>query len=192
MIRLFRSGVKGFSVRARRNIALNWTRTVQEGNPKSEAQLNQPVFTAEITPHRSLSPKGLSLLMGFLALVITGMSIPFYLMGAWPVLGFLGVDIILIYLAFRYHNATARAYEQVMLSRLELVFRRVTWRGRVTERRFNTLWTRIEREEHPEFGTEKVEIVQGKQRVEVASVLGREERGAFADAFQQALASAKK
>lgn len=165
---------------------------MQEGNPKSETILNQPVFTAEITPHRSLSPKGLMLLMGFFALVITAMSIPFYLMGAWPVVGFLGIDIVLIYLAFRYHNATARAYEQVFLSRLELVFRRVTWRGRVSEKRFNTLWTRIEREEHPEFGTEKLEIVQGRQRVEVASALGREERGEFADAFQRALSSAKR
>lgn len=165
---------------------------MQEGNPKSMQGFEEPVFTAEITPHRSLSPRGLALLMGFLAVVVAAISVPFYLMGAWPVIGFLGLDIILIYLAFRYHNATARAYEQVVLSRLELVFRRVTWRGRVTEKRFNTLWTRIERQEHPEFGTEKVEIVQGRQRVEIAGALGREERGEFADAFQQALSSAKK
>lgn len=163
-----------------------------EGNPKSVEDIEKPVFTAHITPHRSLSARGLAWLMGLLAALITMLSIPFYLMGAWPVVGFLGIDIILIYLAFRYHNATARAYEQVVLSRIELIIRKVSWRGRVAERRFNTPWARIEREEHPDFGTERVEIVQGRARVEVASALGREERGAFADAFQQALSSAKR
>lgn len=165
---------------------------MQDSNPKSADELDAPVFTAHITPHRSLSPRGLAWLLGLLAALVTALSIPFYLMGAWPVVGFLGLDIILIYLAFRYHNATARAYEQVILSRISLIIRKVSWRGKVSEKRFNTPWTRIEREEHPEFGTEKVEIVQGRARVEVAAALGREERGEFADAFQQALTTAKK
>lgn len=152
----------------------------------------QPVFEAVITPQRSLSSRGLFLLMGFLIFVTTAVSVPFYLMGAWPVVGFLGLDLVLVYAAFRYHNATARAYERILLTRIELIFRSVSWRGRVRERRFNPAWARIVREDHPEFGTEKVEIVQGKARVEVAAALGREERGAFADAFQKALATAKR
>ncbi len=164
-----------------------------QDNPKStEENRESPVFDAVITPQRSLSPRGLFWLMAFLLFVTTAMSIPFYLLGAWPVVGFLGLDILLIYIAFRYHNATARAYEQVVLSRIELLLRSVSWRGVVRERRFNPAWTRIERDEHPEFGTEKIEIVQGRERVEVAAALGREERGEFADAFQKALATAKR
>lgn len=166
---------------------------MQEGNPKSdELALEAPVFDAVITPQRSLSGRGLALLMGFLVVVSIGVSVPFYLLGAWPVLGFFGLDIALVYGAFRYHNATARAYERIVMSRIELLFRSVSWRGTVRESRFNPAWVRIERAEHPEFGTERVEIVQGKRRLEVASALGREERGAFADAFQKALASAKR
>ncbi|MCA3623707.1 MAG: DUF2244 domain-containing protein [Methylobacterium sp.] len=164
-----------------------------QDNPKSTDESREsPVFDAVITPHRSLSPRGLFWLMAFLLFVTTAMSIPFYLLGAWPVLGFLGLDIVLIYLAFRYHNATARAYEQVVVSRIELLLRSVSWRGVVREKCFNPAWARIEREEHPEFGTEKIEIVQGCERVEVAAALGREERGEFADAFQKALATAKR
>lgn len=160
-----------------------------QSNPKSE---EKPVFEAVITPHRSLSPRGLTFLMGFLVLVTTAVSIPFYLMGAWPVVGFLGLDVVLIYLAFRYHNATARAYERVVLTRLELLFRSVTWRGRMRERRFNPAWTRLERDEHPEFGTEKLEIVQGRARVEIAAELGRAERAEFAAALQKALVDVKR
>ena len=162
-----------------------------ESNPNSPA-LETPVFTATIVPHRSLSAKGFSLLMGFVGVIGLATSIPFYLMGAWPVLGFMGLDIILIYIAFRASYASARAYEQIILTRLELLFRVVSWRGHQREVRFNALWTRIEREEHPEFGTERVTIVQGRQREDVAACLGRAERGDFADAFEQALASAKR
>jgi uncharacterized membrane protein len=80
----------------------------------------------------------------------------------------------------------------VVVSRIELLLRSVSWRGVVREKCFNPAWARIEREEHPEFGTEKIEIVQGRERVEVAAALGREERGEFADAFQKALATAKR
>lgn len=162
---------------------------MQQGHPKSE---DDPVFDAVITPHRSLSGRGLFWLMAFFVFVTTAISIPFYLMGAWPVVGFLGLDLLLIYAAFRYHNATARAYERIVLSRIELMFRSVSWRGAVKERRFNPVWVRLERQEHPEFGTEKLELVQGKQRVEIASQLGREERGDFARHFQNALTSAKR
>ena len=132
------------------------------------------------------------MLMAGIAAVIFLTSIPFYILGAWPVVGFLGLDIILIYLAFRYNNRAALTYEEIVLSRIELLFRAVTWRGSVRETRFNPLWTRLEREEHPEFGTERIEIVQGRRRIEVAKHLGRAERGDFADAFESALITAKR
>jgi uncharacterized membrane protein len=162
---------------------------MQQGNPKSE---DDPVFDVVITPNRSLSGRGLFWLMAFLLFVTTAMSVPFYLMGAWPVVGFLGLDLLLIYAAFRYHNATARAYERIVLSKIELMFRSVSWRGAVRERRFNPAWVRLERQEHPEFGTEKLELVQGKARVEIAAELGREERGEFAAYFQNALTIARR
>ena len=155
--------------------------------------LNEPtLFAVEITPQRSLGPKGLSILMGFVGAVGLAVSIPFYLLGAWPVVGFMGLDVLLIYAAFRYHNATARAYEQVFLTRIELLFRSIGWRGQVREARLNPRWVRIEREEHPEFGLEKLELVEGRQRIEIASALGREERAEFATARQQALAQSRR
>lgn len=162
---------------------------MSDRDPKS---LDEPIFTATITPHRSLSRGGLGLLMGFVGAVGLATAIPFYLMGAWPIVGFMGVDVALIYLAFRYNNATARAYEQVMLSRLELVVRAVSWRGQAREHRFNPLWTRLERADHPEYGIESLAVVQGRARLEVASCLGREERADFADHFSRALAESRR
>ncbi|CAN1485648.1 COG5488 Integral membrane protein [Rhabdaerophilaceae bacterium] len=166
---------------------------MQGANAKPESPApDAPVFDALIVPQRSLSSRGFAVLMAFLVIVSLAVSVPFYLLGAWPVLGFFGLDVVLIYCAFRYHNATARAYERIVISRIELLLRSVSWRGKVRETRFNPAWVRIERAEHPEFGTERVEIVQGTRRVEVAGALGREERGEFADAFQKALSTAKR
>ena len=161
-----------------------------QNHPIPEA--DEAVFTATITPHRSLSPRGLACLMAFFGVVGLCVSIPFYLMGAWPIVGFMGLDIVLIYAAFRYHNATARSYEQIFLSRITLLIRAVSWRGQVRERRFNPLWSRLEREDHPEFGLEKLEIVEGRARVQIAQALGREERAAFARALQNGLREAKR
>ncbi len=130
--------------------------------------------------------------MAFVGTVGLAVSIPFYLMGAWPIVGFMGLDVLLIYGAFRYNNATARAVEQVFLSRFDLLVRSISWRGFVRESRFNPLWTRLEREDHPEDGIEKLALVQGRQRCELGAFLGRGERADFADAFQRALGEAKR
>lgn len=156
------------------------------------SRLEAPIFEAKLHGHRSLSRKGLFLLMAFVGVAGVLVSIPFLLLGAWPIAGFMGVDVLLIYLAFRYNNATAQAYEQIILSRIELLFRSVSWRGKVREIRFNPLWTRLEMQEHPEFGVEKLSLVQGRARVEIAGMLGRDERSEFASDFQRALAESRR
>ena len=59
------------------------------------------LFSAIITPHRSLSRPVSSLLMTLIGgfSFIGGMF--FLLLGAWPVVGFLGLDVLLVYWAFR-------------------------------------------------------------------------------------------
>ena len=72
--------------------------------------LDQPeLFSALLTPHRSLNRTGFLVLMTFIGAVsfIAGMA--FLLMGAWPVLGFFGLDVLAIYWAFRINFRSARA-----------------------------------------------------------------------------------
>ena len=60
--------------------------------------LDQPtLFSARVTPHRSLNRTGFTVLMAFVGVVSFVAGIAFYLMGAWPVLGFFGLDVLLIY-----------------------------------------------------------------------------------------------
>lgn len=158
----------------------------------SDASAGQPVFAAVLTHHRSLSTKGLRRLLLFVAAVAMAVSIPFYMLGAWPVVGFMGLDVVLIVLAFRASNRQARGFEEVVVSPVVLVLRKVSWRGVAREWRFNPRWTRLKHDIHHEFGSERLALVEGRREVELAGFLGRGERADFATALGKALGDARR
>jgi len=164
------------------------TRMSPDNDPKAEPTL----FSAIITPHRSLNRTGFLLVM----LAIGGFSlvggIVFFIIGAWPVVGFLGLDVLLIYLAFRVNFRAAKAYEQVTVTPSELRVRKVSHRGKAAEWMLNPLWTKLDRETHEEFGLLRLSLVSRGWRLVVASFLGPHEREGFANELSAALAEAKR
>src|SRR5215475_1262112 len=106
------------------------------------------LFSAMLTPHRSLSATGFLLLMVLIGGLSFAAGVTFLLMGAWPVFGFFGLDVLLIYFAFRINYRAATAFEQVWVTPSELKVRKVTHRGKVSEWTLNPLWVRLDREEH--------------------------------------------
>jgi uncharacterized membrane protein len=150
------------------------------------------VFKATLRPYRSLGRKGYVILFGFIFGVSFLISIPFYILGALPIVGFFGLDALLLWIAFRVSNDRAKAYEEIVLTHIELLFRRMTWRGRMSEWRFNPLWVKLAREDHAEFGTQRIALVEGRRSVEMGAFLGAEEKADFAGALKAALAEARK
>ena len=150
------------------------------------------IFSAVLTPHRSLGPRGFLIFM----LVLGGLSfvsgMAFVLMGAWPVFGFFGLDVLLVYVAFRANYRAARAYEVVTVTGSELTLRQVSHRGKVREWTLNPLWVRLERIAHEEFGIERLFLVSRGRRVPIAGFLGPAEKASFAKALAQALGEAKR
>ena len=73
------------------------------------------LFCALITPHRSLGGAGFLVLMAAIGGVSFAAGIVFLILGAWPVVGFFGLDVVLIYWAFRINYRAARAYEATQL-----------------------------------------------------------------------------
>jgi uncharacterized membrane protein len=74
----------------------------------------------KIYPNQSLRPKNFIILM-FLIIIPAGfISIAFYLIGAWPVLGFMGLEIILIYIAFKILFYRNKFYEHIVLNNKKL------------------------------------------------------------------------
>jgi uncharacterized membrane protein len=150
------------------------------------------LFSAVVTPHRSLSHAGFLIVMAAVGGVSFVAGMVFLLLGAWPVFGFFGLDVLLVYWAFRANYRAAAAFEEVTVTASELRVRQVTHRGKASEWSFNPLWVRLERESHEEFGIERLFLVARGQRLPIASLLGPREKESFAAALGAAIGEAKR
>jgi uncharacterized membrane protein len=150
------------------------------------------IFSAVLTPHRSLGPTGFLILMSVFggASFVTGMV--FVMLGAWPVFGFLGLDVLLVYLAFRINYRAAKAYEEVRVTSSELTVRKVNRLGFAREWSANPLWVRLQQDVHEEFGVERLFLIFRGRRLAIAGFLSQEEKQSFAQALSQALFEAKR
>jgi uncharacterized membrane protein len=156
-------------------------------------QDQQPeIFSARLTPHRSLDRTGFLVVMAIISVVSFAAGIVFLLLGAWPVFGFFGFDVLAIYWAFKVSFRQAKAYEEIRMTSSELRVRRVSHRGDVAEFTFNPLWVRLDREEHAEFGIERLYLVSRGRRVAIGNFLGAEEKASFSSALMTALQAAKR
>ena len=150
------------------------------------------IFLATITPHRSLGSTGFLVLMLCIGGVSFVSGMVFLLMGAWPVFGFLGLDVLLVYFAFRANFRAARAYEEVTVTASELTVRKVSHRGSVREWTLTPVWVQLDRIVHEEFGIERLFLVSRGRRLPIAAFLGPDEKASFARALSAALGEAKR
>ena len=150
------------------------------------------LFSATITPHRSLSSTGFVIFMLCIGGISFAAGMVFLMLGAWPVFGFFGLDVALVYWAFRANYRSARAYEEVTVTASELKLGKVSHHGRVSEWTLNPLWVRLDRDEHAEYGIERLYLVSRGRRVTIAGFLGPDEKASFAHALSDALGEAKR
>jgi uncharacterized membrane protein len=150
------------------------------------------LFSAMLTPHRSLGGVGFLVLMGVISVVSFAGGVVFYIVGAWPVGGFFGLDVVLIYWAFRVNYRAAEAYEEVTVTPSALRVKKVTHRGEVAEWLLNPAWVRLDRETHEDFGLLGLFLVSRGKRLAVASFLDPAGRETFATALAAAIGEAKR
>lgn len=152
---------------------------------------DEPFFKALLTPHRSLGRTGFLILMMTLlaAWVVTGVI--FLSLGAWPVFGFFGLDVLLLYLAFRANYRAARVREEVSVSRTTLDIRKYAPSGRHVAHHFNPIWARFAVARHNMIGITEMAVEGQGRRVAIGNFLNPDDRESFASAFAGALARAK-
>jgi uncharacterized membrane protein len=141
------------------------------GNASDDPRPHEPtLFAARLTPHRSLSRTGFVLVMAVLSVISFAAGTVFLLMGAWPVFGFFGLDVLLVYWAFR---ANYRA-------------------GQVSEWSLNPLWAKLDYEIDEEFGLQRLYLVSRGRKLPIASFLPPQEKESFATALSAAIWEAKR
>ena len=159
---------------------------------ETNASADTPFFQALLTPHRSLGRRGFAILMGALLFgwLVTGVI--FLSRGAWPVFGFFGLDVLLVYVCFRLNYRAARAREEVSVSRTSIDIKKTAPSGRWQAHHFNPFWAKFSVARHDEIGITAMTVEGQGQNVPIGSFLNPDDRESFARAFGNALATAKR
>ncbi len=158
--------------------------TTQARNGKSKG------FQAVLSPYRSLSPRGFFILMALVSTVCFISGMVFVLNGAWPVTGFFGLDVLIIYVAFKLNYRSGRLYEEVGLTEEHLTIVRVHPSGRKEVYEFNPYWARVKLNEGKDGRTQMV-LWHHQQQLAFGKFLTDDERRDFAGALKNALIDIK-
>ena len=152
---------------------------------------DHPLLSVTLRPHRSLTPRGLWLVVICVDFASLVAAIPFVIMGFWPVAGFYGLDVALLAFAFRASLNSAAMTEEVALTPVELHVRRKYVKGTMEEWRFNPIWTRLHVDRHEEFGISKITLRSRGTSLLIGQSLGPDDKQKLYSALSSALSQAK-
>ncbi|MGI9520982.1 MAG: DUF2244 domain-containing protein [Hyphomicrobiaceae bacterium] len=141
------------------------------------------VFRAILTPNRSLSRQGFIVLMGAICVVSFAVGLAFFVAGAWPVVGFLGLDILLIYWAFSANYRSGQGFETVEVAPRTLKLTRSGLDSRPQAFEFQTYWVRILLHEEP-CGHTRLHLRSHGRSLPIARFLSDDERRVFASTLE--------
>lgn len=144
-----------------------------------------PCFEATSRPRQALGPVGLRVVLGLLAIGFLLPGVMFMAMGAWPVLGFVGVEFMLVIALFAAHRRHgARAFERVTLRDGRLLLERIDHRGIRQSAVLDAYWARVRLQEGLQ---PRLSVTQREAEYEIGLHLGAEERRDLARRLEAAL-----
>jgi uncharacterized membrane protein len=152
--------------------------------PCGPAEAAPALFDAVLYPNRSLGRFGFHLLMAAIVLVSAAIGAACVAAGAWPVTGFLGTDVLLLYLAFRWNYRQGRRAEFIRLHGAELAVHRVEPSGRRREWRFDAHWVRVTVD-----GDHQLTLSSHGRSLNIGAFLSPDERRELGSALRAALAA---
>ena len=159
-------------------------------NKNDRVKQEDGAFSAVLHQHRSLSPTGFLILMTAIGGVSFVAGVIFLIMGAWPVFGFFGLDVALIYLAFKLNYRSGRLYETVELTPEMLTVTRVHPSGKRESFDFNPYWVRVLLADEP-HGRTDLRLTSHGRTFSFGRFLTDDERRDFSDALSDAIAHAR-
>ena len=146
---------------------------------------------ALLYPHRSLPNAGFLAVMAIVIGANFVFGVYFYSIGAWPVIGFCGVDVFLVWLAFRLSYRQGRLHERVVVTPGELRVSRVLPSGHEQRWRLQSYWAQVAIDMAGAHEAQ-VRVVSHGRSLVLGSFLAPAERVAFGEALRSALARARR
>jgi len=139
-------------------------------------------FSTSLRPHRSLSREGFGWLIRVAVAANLLIGLPMFLVGAWPVMGFMGLDVLLLWYFFRRSYLDARQSETLTLTDRELIVERHSPEGEREELRLEAYWLRVE------LGERLLVLSSRGNRVVIGRFLSPGERAQVAADLKAAIA----
>ena len=106
--------------------------------------MSKLLLNITILPYRSLSKKSFRNLMFAVCFIFFSIGVFFWSLGAWPVFGFLGLDVVLLYLAFKINYKSGEIFENLKLFNSNLLVTRSFPSGKSQSWSLEPYWTRVE------------------------------------------------
>ena len=147
-------------------------------------------FRFELMSHRSLGRQGFAVLMVAVLLINLVVGVTFYVAGAWPVLGFCGLDVVLLYWAFKANYRGGMLTETIELTPDMLLLTRRHPSGSRERFEFNPYWVRVRLDEQTD-GRNMLRLASHGQEFHFARFLSDDERRDFAESLTAALLAAR-
>jgi uncharacterized membrane protein len=146
-------------------------------------------WSVTLTPHRSMTREGfVALMVLFVAINFAG-GLLFMVAGAWPVTGFMGIDVLLLWYAIHRNFVSGRKAERIHIAGDVVTLERFSSIGSAEKLEFNRRWLKVELEfdEAREIVGRLLLSYRGVL-TEVGGFLGAEERQSLSKALRRALA----
>lgn len=150
-----------------------------------------PIIAVQLTPHRAMNRAGLHRVIVLTCVLASIPGIVFFAMGAWPILGFLGLDIALLYWAMTVSLRDGQAREVVTLWPDKLHIRRVSPKGHETDFAFNPFFARLVVERDHEDRIAALRIAAPDRQVELGRFLNADDKARFLKLFAPVYARAR-
>jgi uncharacterized membrane protein len=161
--------------------------------PKMPTQTQaKPLFAATLTPHRSLSRRGLRIVVAVLAISATIPGIYFFAEGMWPVVAFLMVDVALAWWALSTSMRDGRRYEKVTLWPDQLELKQVDGNGKETMTRFAPFNVKLVVDRDFNERTTGLRLRSKDRDLVIGEFLSQDDKSSFAKALGTALRKARR
>jgi Integral membrane protein len=144
------------------------------------------LYSAELRPHRSAAPRAAKTIVLIVATIWAAIALSFASLGAWPVLPFLGLEILLLWVFFRLNHRAAGACEAIALTTKALTVRRTDPWGKRSQVSFPPHWLQVNLEPHPNQDN-RLELRSHGRSLVIGSFLLPHEREQLALALRGAL-----
>ena len=152
---------------------------------------DKPVFAALLTPHRSIGPAGIRIVVLVFAALAAVPAVWLVTTRLWPLVFVLIASTLSLWIALSISHARGRAFEEVTLWRHHLKIRHVTHKGSERQHGFNPFWVRFHVARDFDDRVTRMTLKNREEAVEIGGFLNPDDKASFADAFGTALGRAK-